>query len=244
IYIEENNNLKSPYSSRNRGIELAKGEILVFLDATCRPSNNWLLEGIKLLYNQKADIVAGEVKFDFQGNVTNSKIYDAITNINMKRSVTENNVAKTANLFVKREVFKTIGLFPESVRSGADVRWTRMATNNKLKLVFAENAIVYKIARGFTELIKKQKRVALYQPQIWYDQDKKILLRRYLSLKKMLPPSPKNIKKKIKEFNYEVYRPNYFKLLIIGFIINNIMRLFNIIGIRKIVKHSNFIVFF
>lgn len=128
--ISESENLNSPYSARNRGIEISKGDIIVLLDATCRPNKNWLQNGLKCLFNEaKTDIVAPEVKFDFQGKITFAKIFDSLFNIRMKESVNNRKVAKTARLFIKKSVYDKIGLFPEKVRSGADVRWTKKATN-------------------------------------------------------------------------------------------------------------------
>lgn len=164
--LTETTNLNSPYSCRNRGIEIAKGDIIILLDATCCPQDDWLTKGLNCLDTKRADIVGGNVLFDFEGEVTGAKLYDAMTNIKMEESI-EKGVAKTANLFIRRSVFDRVGLFPEGIRSGADVRWTYKATSNGLKLVFCSEAIVYKPARGFKELLKKQWRVGLHQPLIW-----------------------------------------------------------------------------
>ncbi|MCG8485072.1 MAG: glycosyltransferase [Clostridia bacterium] len=187
----EHKQLASPYSARNRGIENSEGEIIVLLDATCCPCNYWLEEGVKTLERNNADIVAGNVLFDFQDKITCGKIYDSIINIKMKESVLEKQTAKTANLFIRREVFEKIGLFPEGVRSGADVRWTRTATQNRCKMLFSEEAYVKKVARGFADLIKKQWRVGLGQPQYWLEQDGQIKLSRYFKVSKLLPPKLK-----------------------------------------------------
>src|SRR5690606_14677185 len=150
-------------SCRNRGIEIAKGAVIVLLDATCVPTEDWLFNGIKFLQETDADIVGGNVLFDFEGKMTAGKIYDSLTNIKMKESI-EKGIAKTANLFIKRSAFDKVGMFPEGIRSGADVRWTYRATSNGLKLMFCPEAVVMKPARGFKELIKKQWRVGSHQP--------------------------------------------------------------------------------
>jgi len=47
IYIEEHKHLGSPYSARNRGLEIAKGEIIALLDTTCTPIDVWLAQGVR-----------------------------------------------------------------------------------------------------------------------------------------------------------------------------------------------------
>lgn len=165
-YLSESSQLKSPYSARNRGIEIANGEVIALLDATCMPSDGWLRKGLDCLKETRADIVGGAVLFDFEGKLTVAKFFDALTNIKMKESIEGRGVAKTANLFVKREVFEDVGMFPEGVRSGADVRWTGKATEMGKQLIFCPEAKVYKIARGFYDLIRKQWRVAKGRKEI------------------------------------------------------------------------------
>ncbi|MBA7514945.1 hypothetical protein ES705_06982 [subsurface metagenome] len=74
-------------------------------------------------------------------------------------NIRERKVAKTANLFAKKEIFNKIGLFPDYVKSGGDVQWTNKATRKKYSLVYAPKAIVMHPARSLKNLIKKQYRV-------------------------------------------------------------------------------------
>lgn len=156
-YTEEHEKLNSPYSARNRGIEIANGSIIVLLDATCTPSKDWLKNGFGAIRDD-IDIIAGDIKFDITKDATLGEVYDSITNINVKGSV-KKGYAKTGNLFIKKEVFEQIGLFPESIRSGGDVWWTKKATDAGFKLKFSEEAYVWYPPRPLIPLIKKQYRV-------------------------------------------------------------------------------------
>ncbi|SKB70619.1 Glycosyltransferase, GT2 family [Parapedobacter luteus] len=226
--LREKTNLNSPYSCRNRGIEIAKGDIIVLLDATCCPQNDWLEKGLNYLDTTKADIVGGNVLFDFAGKVTGAKLYDAMTNIKMEESI-KKGVAKTANLFIKKSVFDKIGLFPEGIRSGADVRWTYKATSNGLKLVFCHDAIVYKPARGFKELLKKQWRVGLHQPLIWHELGKR-KSKIGMVARLLTPVNPVVIKKNMdKRFGDEA-RGLFIPLLFSAQLSKSIMGLANLIG--------------
>ena len=75
-------------------------------------------------------------------------------------------VAATANLFVKAEVFESIGLFPDNVKSGGDVQWTARATEKGFLLVYDAQTIVYHPARLFGELLVKLYRVGIGMGQI------------------------------------------------------------------------------
>lgn len=119
---------------------------------------------------QQADLVGGAVEFDLGENPSCGEIYDAISNIKIRKSIEERQVVPTANLFVRREVFEEIGLFPEGIRSGGDLQWTGHATNQGYRLVYGGKAVVRKPARSFRKLLKKQWRVAKGQPAIWREE--------------------------------------------------------------------------
>jgi len=155
----EHDYLSSPYSARNRGIEAAQGEIIALLDATCVPVKTWLEEAIRCFKRSDVDLLGGNVEFSFRkGKPGPGELYDSLTNVQMKESVKKGE-AKTANLFVRRELFENIGLFTEGIRSGGDVEWTRQATAEGYDLAFCEKATVFKPARRLFPLIQKQWRV-------------------------------------------------------------------------------------
>ncbi|WP_176448241.1 glycosyltransferase family 2 protein [Lentibacillus sp. CBA3610] len=234
----EYNYLNSPYSARNRGIEVSNGDIIVLLDSTCRPSVNWLSNGVDTLTKKNADIIAGNVLFDFQGKKSAGKIYDSLTNINMKESV-ERGVAKTANLFIRKEVFNKVGMFVEGVRSGADVRWTRKATRSDCELAYSEKAIVYKIARTSIELIKKQWRVGLGQPEIWLEEDNFLNYRRYFSISRIMPPNLKTIIKKISIHGTQKMKKYLIQIMLVGYFSKLTMLAANLIGLRRVRSNKN-----
>jgi glycosyltransferase involved in cell wall biosynthesis len=159
--------IKSPYPSRNMGIQRATGDIIALVDANCLPEKNWIEEGVQSLRTQEADLVGGNVVFTFSPQKTGAEIYDSLHNVQMEENIRERGVAKTANLFIHRYVFDSIGGFPEDVRSGGDVIWTGQAVAANYQLKYGEKATVYKSARKLKPLLQKQLRVGKGQPYIW-----------------------------------------------------------------------------
>ncbi|MHA1342119.1 MAG: glycosyltransferase, partial [Promethearchaeota archaeon] len=164
VKLLEENNIQSSYAARNRGIKNAQYDILAFIDADCIASKAWLKEGIETIVNEEADLVGGQVEFYFSKEKTASELYDSITNMQVEDNIKERGVAKTANLFAKKDIFNKIGLFPEDVQSGGDVQWTARATSKGFKLLYNSKAIVLHPARKFKEIIKKQYRVGKGMP--------------------------------------------------------------------------------
>lgn len=159
VRLEYETSIKSPYAARNRGLEIAKGKVVAFTDADCYADRKWLENGLKLMNDLGADLVGGNVKFRFSDPPTMAEIYDSLSNLEMKNNIREKGVAKTGNLFSKKEVFNVVGKFIPTIRSGGDVEWTKRASKNGFKIIFGEDVIVKKRARKMGALLKKQIRV-------------------------------------------------------------------------------------
>lgn len=145
---------KSPYSARNRGLEVAGTGAVAFLDATCVPREDWLEKGIKAL-TAGGDVVAGRVEFRFENSEpTAAELWDSVTNI-QQRAAVERGVAKTASLFVSARARELLGPFREGVRSGEDVRWTGRCSALGLNLVYVDDVVVLKRARRLVPLLRK-----------------------------------------------------------------------------------------
>lgn len=192
-FICETDHLGSPYSCRNRGLEVAKGDFLVLLDSTCIPALDWVEAGLSHYTNTQQVLFGGRVRFNFEGNMTVGKLYDSVTNVQMEHSIKHQQKAKTANLWVHKQVFTDMGYFKEGVRSGEDVRWTKHCTDAGIHLGYSHDTSVYKFARGTLALLNKQVRVGRGQMRLWRSRGE-VNSQFIKSLKKIIPIAPKTMK--------------------------------------------------
>lgn len=151
--------VKSPYESRNRGLEAASGDILVFTDANKVPDNRWIEEGVAVLNRENAALAGGAIRFSLGSNPTLSELYDALMFNDNERLIREEGGAATGNLFIRKETADQIGPFDGEHRSGMDLVWTRRALSLGHKLIYAEQAVVTCRPRTFGELLRKSYRI-------------------------------------------------------------------------------------
>ncbi len=136
--------IQSSYAARNCGIRAATGEILVFTDADCRPESHWL-QDLVMPFNQDAvGWVAGEIQA-LPGNTLLEKFADRQATLSQKHTLTHHfyPYGQTANLAVRAEVFRTVGLFRPYLTTGgdADLCW-RIQQSTAWQWRFAELAVV------------------------------------------------------------------------------------------------------
>jgi GT2 family glycosyltransferase len=70
-------------------------------------------------------------------------LFDSLHHMRNDELIRKYSGAATANLFVRRELFRQLGLFRADVRSGGDMMWTRAATTAGFRLVYAPLAVVH-----------------------------------------------------------------------------------------------------
>lgn len=185
-YVEDD--IRSSYAARNKGIHHAGGEVFAFTDSDCTASSSWLNEGIKELVEQAADLVGGKIEFYFSEDRTAAEIYDSIGNKQIESNIRERGVANTANLFVKATVFDRIGLFPDYLKNGGDFLWTQRATKRGFKLVYSPGAVIWHPARRFKSLFKKQFRSGTGQFNLLF-KNKSLFSFLYTVYRSFLPPN-------------------------------------------------------
>jgi len=149
------------YAARNKGLKNAKGELLVFTDADCKPQPDWL-ERLWKGYQQQSQpqLIAGGVTVKRFGPGTPNAIetYDIAMGLPQSRYI-RRGYAVTANLSIPRSVFDAIGHFDDQRFSGGDAEICQRAAASGFTLTYLPDAEVLHPARdSWEELITKLKR--------------------------------------------------------------------------------------
>ncbi len=144
IHPLSENQIQSSYAARNTGIQAAVGEFIAFTDADCRPQPQWLESLIQPFSKPEVAIVAGEITALADKNLL-AKFAENQETLSQKHTLAHPFCAygQTANLAIRRRVFKKSGLFRPYLTTGgdADICW-RILKQNLGNLEFASDAIV------------------------------------------------------------------------------------------------------
>jgi glycosyltransferase involved in cell wall biosynthesis len=160
--------MQSSYAARNKGLRLACGEILAFLDSDCIPETHWIESGVMGLLEGPAACGGGALVFVFRSEQPNIyESFDSVRKLNQRVYIEKAGFAATANFFIRRELFEEYGLFRSDLISGGDYEFGRRLTKAGEKMIFMPKAVVRHPARAtFSAILKKSKRIALGQKQL------------------------------------------------------------------------------
>lgn len=145
------------YSARNKGISIARGQVLGFTDADCIPDPDWIQKGVQRLSEAPdCGLVAGRINFFFENpeRPTVAELFDSQTFLNQKKYIETENYGATANVFTFREVFDKVGLFNTQLKSGGDREWGKRVHAAGYRLVYADDVRIAHPARHSIKALK------------------------------------------------------------------------------------------
>lgn len=138
------------YAARNRGIAVAGGDVLAFLDSDCVPRSDWIERAVAAVErNPSCGMIAGGVDLlvrDF--NRPNAvELYEQRTRFRQQENLERRRYAPTANLITRRAVIDDIGAFDDRFRSSGDFEWGRRVFAAGYQQVYADDVRVTHPAR-------------------------------------------------------------------------------------------------
>ena len=149
------------YAARNKGISLAKGDIIAFTDADCIPASDWIEKGVaNLLSVPNCGLVAGKVELFFK-NEKQPNAVELFESIgwwaSQKESLEHHRYGATANLFTFKSVLDVAGCFDDTLKSHGDIEWGQRIFALGYKQIYADDTSVSHPCR--TSLAKFSKKV-------------------------------------------------------------------------------------
>lgn len=141
-------------AARNRGIAETTGSGLLFIDADCVPSSDWLTAASQI--SDRHDIVGGRIDVFDETDPPRSgaEAFETVFAFNNRRYIEQENFTVTANLLARRSVFDDVGVFKPRVSE--DKEWCQRAVKAGYRIEYADSMSVRHPSRSDWQALKKK----------------------------------------------------------------------------------------
>lgn len=148
---------RGSYNARNEGIKISKAEYIAFTDADLLVNPDWLERGLQGLKDH--DYVAGNVVIPEELIVDIATFHDFCTSFPIQTYFNNHHFGVTANLFVRKAIFKKVGNFDSLLKSGGDMEFGDRVHRARLSQIYLDDCVVKHPPRSHDEKLIKMKRV-------------------------------------------------------------------------------------
>ena len=220
IHIVVENNIKSSYAARNKGINASKGSIIAFIDADMSVDKDWLTRIVRSLEKYRVDYLACKVEIYLKENSIFG-LYNKMVGFPVGKYIKKSHFAPTCCLIIRKSVFDKVGLFDSRLISGGDYEFGNRVNEMGYKLYYDDGIVMRHPARSsFKQIFCKFFRIGRGTQQIllYYPKYCKEIYRDILNLRYYLPTKPWNFFKNMK--GYKIWNKSSL-LTRIGFYLIN-----------------------
>ena len=165
--------------------------------------NNYLSKLVECFENSQTDYLGCNVRL-FMSKKSLAAKYNCLYDFNIENDINNNHYSPTCSLTVRKDVFKTIGIFDDRLESGGDWEFGQRVYKYGMNQYFAKNIIMLHPSRySYSSIINKSTRIArgIAQLAFYYPKDCQLLFDGYFKIRSFLPFNPINILKNAKNNN-------------------------------------------
>ncbi|OBZ34783.1 glycosyltransferase family 2 protein [Methanohalophilus sp. DAL1] len=164
--------VQSSYAARNKGLEIAKGSIIAFIDSDMTVEKDWLQKMSQSMAKHNADYLGCRVEIYSESNSL-SALHNKLSGFPMDEYIYKRHFAPTCCLIVRKEIFEHVGVFDPNLISSGDYEFGNRVFDAGYKLYYDSDIVMYHPARtSLKKLLKKSFRIGrgFYQLSARYPQ--------------------------------------------------------------------------